>query len=789
MINQRYELDITPGKVQPVVMISQFDTARRITFDLYDSNEPYAPNGSAVCRIGDATINAVISGNSVYFDVPLTISRICGSRFGEIVITDNNGRLGSCNFKFIVDSTPFNGGATRFAISYNLATNLVSSNNASTIIENASYSATISSSNQNYFVNQITVMMGGVDITSSVLDGYDIYIQNVTGALSISATAIALNTNSLTFRELNSTQQLTATLIPPDAQAAIVWASSNANVATIDSTGLVTSAGYGNANISVTVGERSILCPVVVLLPDIVSISAVYTQSGTVYYTDALNSLKSDLVVTATYSDSSTSILGDTDYTLSGSLTVGTSVITVTCEEKTTTFNVTVTDVDWHIATTTDFTYVQADRLNTYVGEYPNVKVASGTGLGANRKRMEFGSSNVIERIWFEDTTEVPSNFTYVGANGANIKTIILPSTLTTFTSTGATSLSNLVGLEDCHRLASLTIKNTALLTDVQVASDAPITSMSLSGNTGFVDMSNLNIPSTVASYRSMFESCTNLEKGKIPYVLPAKVNHDLMFRYTKAWQIDLGDAFTYSTINYLNSIGGANIHNYKVTPNSNTHLAFRQNQSAESPQSTVTTIYVTPKTGTFTNMFIWGDSLTRMTDSGEFPTKLANMLTDDVIVNNFGVAGASATNLNTTFQNYTYSRGDINVFFLGHNSGPTDAMNNYANWIPELSGGYIVMGLVTKLYTVESNATMAETYGTHFLDTHNYMIEHGFDITGLTPTEQDNTDIANGNVPHSFLQSDYVHLNEYGALIVATALKEKLLSLGYITSSQIVAD
>lgn len=789
MINQRYGLDITPGKVQPVVMISQFDTARRITFDLYDSNEPYTPNGSAVCRIGDATINTVISGNSVYFDVPLTISRICGSSFGEIVITDNNGQIGSCNFKFIVDSTPFNGGATRFAISYNLATNLVSSNNASTIIENTSYSATISSSNQNYFVNQITVMMGGVDITSSVLDGYDIYIQNVTGALSISATAIALSASSLTFRELNSTQQLAATLIPPDAQAAIVWASSNPNVATVDSTGLVTSVGYGNANISVTVGERSILCPVVVLLPDIVSISAVYTQSGTVYYTDALNSLKSDLVVTATYSDSSTSILEDTDYTLSGSLTVGTSVITVTCEEKTTTFNVTVTDVEWHIATTSDFSSVLSDRLSNYVGEYSNVKIAGGTGLGNSRKKILFGSSSVIERIWVEDTTENPSNITYLTIGGTNVNAIILPTTLTTFEATSVSSLSNLVGLENCHRLTSLNITNTTSLTDVQVADDAPITSMVLQSNTGFVDMSNLNIPSTVTTYRSMFRNCTNLEKVKIPYVLSAKANHDLMCTGTKVWQVDLGDAFTYSTINYLNGISGADIHNYKVTPNSNTHLAFRQNQSAESPQSPVTTIYVTPKTGTFTNAFIWGDSLTRMTDGGEFPTKLANMLTDDVIVNNFGVAGASATNLNTTFQKYKYSRGDINVFFLGHNSGATNAMNNYANWIPELSGGYIVMGLVTKSYTTASNATMAETYGNHFLDTHNYMIQYGFSITGLTPTEQDTTDIANGNVPHSFLQDDYVHLNEYGAMIVATALKEKLLSLGYITNSQIVTD
>ena len=75
---------------------------------------------------------------------------------------------------------------------------------------------------------------------------------------------------------------------------------------------------------------------------DLVSISAVYTQSGTVYDTDTLDSLKSDLVVTAHMSDSTTQTV--TNYVLSGTLTVGTSTITVSYGGKTTTFTVTVTE-------------------------------------------------------------------------------------------------------------------------------------------------------------------------------------------------------------------------------------------------------------------------------------------------------------------------------------------------------------------------------------------------------------------------------------------------------------
>lgn len=76
---------------------------------------------------------------------------------------------------------------------------------------------------------------------------------------------------------------------------------------------------------------------------DLSSISCVYTQSGTVYDTDSLDSLKSDLVVTAHYSDQSTQTV--TTYTLSGTLAEGTSTITVMYGGKSTTFDVTVSAV------------------------------------------------------------------------------------------------------------------------------------------------------------------------------------------------------------------------------------------------------------------------------------------------------------------------------------------------------------------------------------------------------------------------------------------------------------
>lgn len=72
------------------------------------------------------------------------------------------------------------------------------------------------------------------------------------------------------------------------------------------------------------------------------SISAAYTQSGLVFDTDSLDSLKSGLVVTATYTDTTTETIDGSKYTLSGTLSIGTSTITVTYEGKTDTFTVSV---------------------------------------------------------------------------------------------------------------------------------------------------------------------------------------------------------------------------------------------------------------------------------------------------------------------------------------------------------------------------------------------------------------------------------------------------------------
>lgn len=99
----------------------------------------------------------------------------------------------------------------------------------------------------------------------------------------------------------------------------------------------------GTQTITVSYGGKTTTFTVTVVALEVESVDAVFTQgSATIYDTDSLDTLRQYLVVTATYSDTTTDVVSD--YTLSGSLTAGTSTITVSYGGKTDTVNVTVTD-------------------------------------------------------------------------------------------------------------------------------------------------------------------------------------------------------------------------------------------------------------------------------------------------------------------------------------------------------------------------------------------------------------------------------------------------------------
>ena len=105
MIVNTYNLNMIPDRVLPLVMVSQYDSSRRIVFNLFNGTEEYQPT-SAKVLIGTNQYEGTVRGNQVTFNVPSELTQEAQYLFGEIVATDSNGKMGSLNFKFKVDSTP-----------------------------------------------------------------------------------------------------------------------------------------------------------------------------------------------------------------------------------------------------------------------------------------------------------------------------------------------------------------------------------------------------------------------------------------------------------------------------------------------------------------------------------------------------------------------------------------------------------------------------------------------------------------------------------------------------------
>lgn len=212
-------------------------------------------------------------------------------------------------------------------------------------------------------------------------------------------TALSLDKTSLTLNN-DTPQTITATVVP--SGSTITWTSSDNSVATVVG-GVVTGVANGSCVITATAGGKSANCAVTVSgFATLESISALYTQSGVVLVTTPLDDLKQDLVVTGTYSDTTTAVIPSDGYTLSGTLTAGTSTITVTCQGKTTTFNVTVTSHLYELAST--FTSTGTESINT------NVKAPAN---GVLTIAIEYSTTAFDSTIRYVFSTKKSTNSNY----------------------------------------------------------------------------------------------------------------------------------------------------------------------------------------------------------------------------------------------------------------------------------------------------------------------------------------------------------------------------------------
>lgn len=125
---------------------------------------------------------------------------------------------------------------------------------------------------------------------------------------------------------------------------------------------------------------------------------------------------------------------------------------------------------------------------------------------------------------------------------------------------------------------------------------------------------------------------------------------------------------------------------------------------------------------------------------------------------------------------------GDIHIIWIGQN-GPSTARA-----ISDTKAMIQRMQALDKRYLVISKPTSTDAddslffaeFGRRFVAARKYLVQYGLQDAGITPTAQDNTDIANGIVPTS-LRADAVHWTAQGYTILANLLFNRIKELGWI--------
>lgn len=236
------------------------------------------------------------------------------------------------------------------------------------------------------------------------------------------------------------------------------------------------------------------------------SITAVFDQDGlTVYPTTPLSSLKSHLTVTAHYDDSSSDEV--TDYTLDGTLEVGTCIITVLYGGKSTSFAVTVS-AQRLPSEYTEVEYLVSNQTDSVTGAYidSGVKFSSPTTA---KYRITLEPIAVAD-TWTDGQHSIGTRQTNTGTTNSNGYTVGLTKTTGFYSFSGSPVAAYMPSnIYEKHDIESTW---TASSVKIKVDDNEEVTSsLTTRGCTGY----NISVFGII-SLKSQFPGATYLFNGKI---------------------------------------------------------------------------------------------------------------------------------------------------------------------------------------------------------------------------------------------------------------------------------
>lgn len=387
MENQIIQINLIPNLSTPaVVRVSQYDVGRPLVFKVYDGTSPADLTGVTAVIEGTKksglgfSESGTVTDNTVTLNTTLAMTQEDGSIPAEIRFSKTGEDVGTANFILSVEKSPHLEGTTDGTTETmaDLQSQLDALDTRVDALEAGGGGSGLTDDIKTALL-QIAQKVAYIDA-----HGQDYYDDLYDALYNDTTRSVLLVLSHVSSSNTQSTVEV------GDSYTTTLTASTNytLNSVTVTMGGVdITSTAYSSGTVSIpSVTGNIVITATAVLAAQ--SITAVYTQSGTVYDTDTLDSLKSDLVVTANYSGGTSETVPASDYTLSGTLTEGTSTITVSYAGLTTTFTVTVSEEyspinDW------DFTQSMTDIVGGVV--------ATATGATRDSNGVSFvGSTDYV---------------------------------------------------------------------------------------------------------------------------------------------------------------------------------------------------------------------------------------------------------------------------------------------------------------------------------------------------------------------------------------------------------
>lgn len=225
-----------------------------------------------------------------------------GTDITSTVYSAGNINISSVTGDIVITASAEEIAGTYYTITNNL-NNATTSNSATSVEENSSYSATITANN-NYELSSITVTMGGIDISSTAVSGANISISSVTGNIIITVTTTAIYTITNTLSNA-STNNSSTTAKSGTSYTATITANDGYVIDTVTVTmgGTdITSNSYSNGAITI----NSVTGNIVITVTTAVQLTKTVAYSKASQTFNFTSSLKSIQIETGTLATANT---------------------------------------------------------------------------------------------------------------------------------------------------------------------------------------------------------------------------------------------------------------------------------------------------------------------------------------------------------------------------------------------------------------------------------------------------------------------------------------------------